>query len=70
MRELEELGQGTSDNGRALAQEDSNLTARRLFLPEKYPSPNTTDRVSYAGELFDRGYVTKTNRSTVEVTAV
>ena len=39
-------GQGTCGYGRAFAQEDSNLTARRLFLPEKYPSPITTDRVS------------------------
>jgi hypothetical protein len=30
-------GQGTGGHGRAFAQEDSNLTARRLFLPEKYP---------------------------------
>src|SRR5438874_8860579 len=36
-------GQGTGGHGRAFAQEDSNLTARRLFLPEKYPSPITTD---------------------------
>jgi len=30
-------GQGIGGHGRAFAQEGSNLTARRLFLPEKYP---------------------------------
>jgi hypothetical protein len=31
------FGQGTGGHGRAFAREDSNLTARRLFHPEKYP---------------------------------
>jgi len=39
------------------AQEASNLTARELFLPEKYPSPITTDRVSQAGGISGSGIV-------------
>ena len=31
------FGQGTGGHGRAFAHEDSNLTPRRLFHPEKYP---------------------------------
>ena len=31
------FGQGTGGHGKAFAHEDSNLTARRLFHPEKYP---------------------------------
>jgi hypothetical protein len=31
------FGQGTGGHGRAFAREDSNLTARRPFHPEKYP---------------------------------
>jgi len=50
-------GQGTGGHGRAFAQEGSNLTARRLFLPEKYPSPITTDRVSQAGGISGSGIV-------------
>jgi hypothetical protein len=38
------FGQGTGSHGRAFAHEDSNLTARRLFHPEKYPWLITTDR--------------------------
>ena len=64
------MGQGTSGHGRAFAHEDSNLTAGRLFLPEKYPSPITTDRVSYAGGIDGSGPAARTDRLTVEVTAV
>src|SRR5215471_18906594 len=48
-------GQGTGGHGRAFAHEDSNLTARRLFLPEKYPSPITTDRVSQTSGISGSG---------------
>ena len=67
---VKQFGQGTGGYGRAFAQEDSNLTARKLFLPEKYPSPITTDRVSYAGGIADGGPIARTDRLTVEVTAV
>jgi len=60
------FGQGTGGHGRAFAHEESNLTARRLFHPEKYPWPITTNRVSSAGGIRWQRY----GRFTVEGTTV
>jgi hypothetical protein len=57
-------GRGTGGHGRVFAQEDSNLTARRPFLPEKYPSPITTDRQSQAGGMGGSGVVELTVEGT------
>ena len=38
----------------------------KAVLPEKYPLPITTDRVSYAGEIDDGGQSQRTERLPVE----